>query len=221
MLSVDRRCRAADRSRHHHHSGPRRARRARAMRRRGRQECRHHLLGICGGGRRQRRDAGRHRGAGETDGHADFRSQCRRISKRGAEGRGHLQPDRRRQAGRMSPLVATKRRIGIVAQSGGIGFAIKHRAKALGVAISYVVSAGNEVRSRRRRISRLHGAGCFDRRDPAVHRGHPRRRQVSRRRQARGGNRKARHRDKSRPLRRRRARRGLAHRQHGRLVRGL
>ncbi len=42
------------------------------------------------------------------------------------------------------PLVATSRRIGIVAQSGGIGFAIKHRAKALGVAISYVVSAGNE-----------------------------------------------------------------------------
>jgi len=42
------------------------------------------------------------------------------------------------------PLVATKRRVAIVAQSGGIGFAIKHRAKALGVAISYVVSAGNE-----------------------------------------------------------------------------
>jgi acetate---CoA ligase (ADP-forming) len=42
------------------------------------------------------------------------------------------------------PLVATKRRIAIVAQSGGIGFAIKHRAKAIGVAISYVVSAGNE-----------------------------------------------------------------------------
>src|ERR1700733_355524 len=42
------------------------------------------------------------------------------------------------------PRVATRRRIGIVAQSGGIGFAIKHRAKALGVAISYVVSAGNE-----------------------------------------------------------------------------
>jgi acetate---CoA ligase (ADP-forming) len=42
------------------------------------------------------------------------------------------------------PLVATKRRIAIVAQSGGIGFAIKHRAKALGVAISYVVSSGNE-----------------------------------------------------------------------------
>ena len=41
-------------------------------------------------------------------------------------------------------LIATKRRIGIVAQSGGIGFAIKHRAKALGIAISYVVSAGNE-----------------------------------------------------------------------------
>ena len=36
------------------------------------------------------------------------------------------------------------RRVAIVAQSGGIGFAIKHRAKALGVAISYCVSAGNE-----------------------------------------------------------------------------
>ncbi len=41
-------------------------------------------------------------------------------------------------------LIATKRRIGIVAQSGGIGFAIYHRAKALGIALSYVVSAGNE-----------------------------------------------------------------------------
>jgi acyl-CoA synthetase (NDP forming) len=41
-------------------------------------------------------------------------------------------------------LEATTRRIAIVAQSGGIGFAIKHRAKALGVAISYCVSAGNE-----------------------------------------------------------------------------
>ena len=41
-------------------------------------------------------------------------------------------------------LVATIRRIGIVAQSGGIGFAIYHRAKALGVALSYVISAGNE-----------------------------------------------------------------------------
>jgi acetyltransferase len=42
------------------------------------------------------------------------------------------------------PLVVTKRRIGIVAQSGGIGFAYYNRAKALGVAVSYVVSAGNE-----------------------------------------------------------------------------
>ncbi|UFX44949.1 acetate--CoA ligase family protein [Bradyrhizobium sp. 41S5] len=41
-------------------------------------------------------------------------------------------------------LAASRRRIGIVAQSGGIGFAIYHRAKALGVALSYVVSAGNE-----------------------------------------------------------------------------
>ena len=41
-------------------------------------------------------------------------------------------------------LLATRRRIGIVAQSGGIGFSIYHRARALGVALSYVVSAGNE-----------------------------------------------------------------------------
>ncbi len=41
-------------------------------------------------------------------------------------------------------LIATARRIGIVAQSGGIGFAIYHRARALGIALSYVVSAGNE-----------------------------------------------------------------------------
>src|SRR5215470_9426701 len=42
------------------------------------------------------------------------------------------------------PLHATKKRIAVVAQSGGIGFAIKHRAKAIGVSISYCVSAGNE-----------------------------------------------------------------------------
>src|SRR5256884_8019024 len=41
-------------------------------------------------------------------------------------------------------LIATMRRIGIVAQSGGIGFAIYHRARALGIALSYVISAGNE-----------------------------------------------------------------------------
>jgi acetyltransferase len=42
------------------------------------------------------------------------------------------------------PLMATTKRMGIVAQSGGIGFAYYHRAKALGIATSYVVSAGNE-----------------------------------------------------------------------------
>jgi acyl-CoA synthetase (NDP forming) len=41
-------------------------------------------------------------------------------------------------------LIATKKRIGIVAQSGGIGFAIYNRAKALGIALSYVISTGNE-----------------------------------------------------------------------------
>jgi acetyltransferase len=44
----------------------------------------------------------------------------------------------------IEPLAATTKRIGIVAQSGGIGFAIFNRAKALGIALSYVVSAGNE-----------------------------------------------------------------------------
>ncbi|MGB3046036.1 MAG: acetate--CoA ligase family protein [Xanthobacteraceae bacterium] len=42
-------------------------------------------------------------------------------------------------------LLATQRRIGIVAQSGGIGFAIYNRARTLGIALSYVVSAGNEA----------------------------------------------------------------------------
>src|SRR3984893_1499012 len=41
-------------------------------------------------------------------------------------------------------LVATRRRIGIVAQSGGIGFAIYNRARALGIALSYVISTGTE-----------------------------------------------------------------------------
>src|SRR3954467_11370172 len=42
-------------------------------------------------------------------------------------------------------LIATRRRIGIVAQSGDIGFAIYNRAKALGIALSYVISTGNEA----------------------------------------------------------------------------
>ena len=41
-------------------------------------------------------------------------------------------------------LIASRRRIGIVAQSGGIGFAFYNRARALGVAVSYVISTGNE-----------------------------------------------------------------------------
>lgn len=42
-------------------------------------------------------------------------------------------------------LIASRRRIGIVAQSGGIGFAIYNRARALGVALSCVISTGNEA----------------------------------------------------------------------------
>jgi acetyltransferase len=121
-------------------------------------------------------------------------------------------------------LVASTRRIGIVAQSGGIGFAIYHRAKALGIALSYVVSAGNEsdlgagefldymVQDR---------AGSVHRRDPAVHRRHPRRRQVLVCSGARRRDQEAGHRDQGRPLRRRRACRRFAHRQYGRLVSGL
>jgi len=43
-----------------------------------------------------------------------------------------------------TPLLATTKRIGVVAQSGGIGFAYLNRAKALGIAVSHVVSTGNE-----------------------------------------------------------------------------
>lgn len=42
-------------------------------------------------------------------------------------------------------LLASPRRVGIIAQSGGIGFAIYNRAKAMGVAVSNVVSTGNEA----------------------------------------------------------------------------
>ncbi len=42
-------------------------------------------------------------------------------------------------------LVATRRRLGIVAQSGGIGFAIYNRARTMGVAVSHVISTGNEA----------------------------------------------------------------------------
>src|SRR5512133_827896 len=42
-------------------------------------------------------------------------------------------------------LVVTTRRIGIVAQSGGIGFALYNRGRGMGLSFSYVVSTGNEV----------------------------------------------------------------------------
>ena len=99
----NRRRRAADRSRHRHHSRARGARRTRAMRRRRRQERGDHLVGFCRGGRRQHRDAGCHRGAGQKDRHADFRSQCGRFLQRSPARRGDLQPHGRRQAGRGGP----------------------------------------------------------------------------------------------------------------------
>jgi acetate---CoA ligase (ADP-forming) len=45
----------------------------------------------------------------------------------------------------VEPLIATRRRIGIVAQSGGIGFSLYHRGRAQGLSFSYVVSTGNEA----------------------------------------------------------------------------
>ncbi|MGO4712016.1 acetate--CoA ligase family protein [Bradyrhizobium sp. 2TAF24] len=75
-----------------------------------------------------------------------------RISGPNAEG---FYNEARRVAATFSPtvdvrpdaprLIATRQRIGIVAQSGGIGFAIYNRAKAMGVAVSYVMSTGNEA----------------------------------------------------------------------------
>ena len=118
-------------------------------------------------------------------------------------------------------LIATTRRIGIVAQSGGIGFAIYHRAKALGIALSYVVSAGNEsdlgagefldymVQDSSTDVILLFIEGIRDVDE------------VSRRRAARRRDRQARHSHQGRPLRRGRARGGVAYREHGRLVRGL
>ncbi len=43
------------------------------------------------------------------------------------------------------PVPVTTRRIGVIAQSGGIGFALFARGRAAGLAFSYVVSTGNEA----------------------------------------------------------------------------
>ncbi len=43
------------------------------------------------------------------------------------------------------PALVSKRRIGVVAQSGGIGFSLFNRGKAAGLGFSYVMSTGNEA----------------------------------------------------------------------------
>src|SRR6202171_1257757 len=134
-------------------------------------------------------------------------------------------------------LIATKRRIGIVAQSGGIGFAIYHRAKALGVALSYVISTGNEsdlgagefldymVQDASTDVILLfiEGIRDVDKFLAAARRAAEIGKPVigTKASRARGVNRKARHRDQSRPSRRGRTRGGVAYRQHGRMVGGL
>jgi len=113
------------------------------MRRRRRQKRGHHLLRFCRGGGDS---------AAMQDAIAALAKRTgMRISGPNAEG---FYSQAQRVAATFSPtvdvkpneqpLVASRRRIGIVAQSGGIGFAIYHRAKALGIALSYVISAGNE-----------------------------------------------------------------------------
>ena len=44
-----------------------------------------------------------------------------------------------------SRLLVSDRRIGVIAQSGGIGFALFNRGKAAGIGFSYVISTGNEA----------------------------------------------------------------------------
>jgi len=44
-----------------------------------------------------------------------------------------------------APLAITPRRLGVIAQSGGIGFSLFHRARAAGLPVSYVISTGNEA----------------------------------------------------------------------------
>jgi acetyltransferase len=42
-------------------------------------------------------------------------------------------------------VLASNRRVGVIAQSGGIGFALFNRGKAAGIGFSYVISTGNEA----------------------------------------------------------------------------
>jgi acetate---CoA ligase (ADP-forming) len=44
-----------------------------------------------------------------------------------------------------SGVLVSERRVGVVAQSGGIGFALFNRGKAAGIGFSYVISTGNEA----------------------------------------------------------------------------
>ncbi len=42
-------------------------------------------------------------------------------------------------------ILVSPRRMGVIAQSGGIGFALFNRGKAAGIGFSYVISTGNEA----------------------------------------------------------------------------
>ena len=44
-----------------------------------------------------------------------------------------------------SSVLVSERRVGVIAQSGGIGFALFNRGKAAGIGFSYVISTGNEA----------------------------------------------------------------------------
>ncbi len=49
------------------------------------------------------------------------------------------------KAGAAEPKLVSDRRIGVVAQSGGIGFSLYNRGHAAGLGFSYVISSGNEA----------------------------------------------------------------------------
>ena len=221
MLQIDRGCRPADRSRHRHHSRPRGARRARAMRRGGREERRHHLLGLCGGGRRQCRDAGRHRGAREDERACGFPAPMPKAFERGAEAspRPSARPSTSSRAmcrwSRPNDGSASSRKAAASALRSSIAprRSAWRSATASAPAMKAISAPANfsdyMVQDASTDVILLFIEGIRDV-DKFLAAAQPRR-----------GNRQARHRDQSRPLRRGRARRRLAYRQHGRMVGSL
>ena len=79
-----------------------------------------------------------------------------------------------------SRVLVSERRIGVISQSGGIGFALFNRGKAAGIGFSYVISTGNEADLNMARLPRLHGRGPAHARRHAVLRSGARRPSIRR-----------------------------------------